>query len=81
MTWNAEAEAKVSPFVPMPYLNPQSLPLQLFLGVLDQVRGAKLDYKALAAFMGPGMISPSALIMTFIDQNRLLGCCLAAEDL
>ncbi|KAL4946177.1 hypothetical protein BDV06DRAFT_183355 [Aspergillus oleicola] len=34
--------------------------LKLLLGILAQMKGTRLDYKALAAFMGPSMTLPSA---------------------
>ncbi|KAL4873484.1 hypothetical protein BDV12DRAFT_160120 [Aspergillus spectabilis] len=45
---------------------------KLFLGVLDQVRGAKLDYKALAAFMGPNC-SVAALQQKIFRLRREAG--------
>ncbi|KAL2835540.1 hypothetical protein BJY01DRAFT_75672 [Aspergillus pseudoustus] len=32
---------------------------RLLLGILDQLKGVKLDYKALAAYMGPGCTVPA----------------------
>ncbi|PLB47485.1 hypothetical protein P170DRAFT_476170 [Aspergillus steynii IBT 23096] len=57
MVWNADADAKVAPlsFLTSRCDLTQTINKQLFLGVLAQFKPlrSKLDYEALAAYMGP----------------------------
>ncbi|KAL2860439.1 hypothetical protein BJX68DRAFT_261381 [Aspergillus pseudodeflectus] len=49
---------------------------RLLLGILDQLKGHKLDYKALAAYMGPGVTFVEIPAQTVFTDS--LGCTVPA---
>ena len=64
INWNSETDAKVISLIYFLFRALADLgsdKIQLFLGVLAQLKGLKmkLDYEALAAYMGPGMYCSS----------------------
>lgn len=75
MVWNADADAKVinSPSLAQSHCLTM---VQLFQGVLAQFKPlrSKLDYEALAAYMGPGMSSTVDSVPGLLQELTGIGC-------